>query len=187
MPFTFQKTAIPAVVLVEYQAFPDTRGSFAEFFKASDFAAAGLPTDFVQENFSTSVGSVLRGLHYQKEPYAQGKLVMAVHGQIFDVAVDIRRGSPTFGKWVGEVLSQENRRMLWVPEGFAHGFCVLSPTADVLYRVTGGEYAASAERGIIWSDPEVAIHWPVHKPLATDRDLNHPCLKDADINFVYRT
>lgn len=186
MPFAFRKTAIPAVVVVEYQAFVDPRGSFAEVFRGSDFVAAGLPCDYVQENFSTSVGSVLRGLHYQRDPYAQGKLVMAAHGRIFDVAVDIRRGSPTFGRWVGEVLSRENRRMLWVPEGFAHGFCVLSSQADVIYRVTGSEYDRLSERGIIWNDRDIAIDWPVAKPLLADRDLGHPCLKDADVNFVYR-
>lgn len=187
MPFTFQTMAIPDVVLVEYRAFGDSRGAFAEVFKRSDFAAAGLPTDFVQENLSISHGTVLRGLHYQQDPHAQGKLVMAVRGEIFDVAVDIRQGSPTFGGWVGERLSAENHRMLWVPEGFAHGFCLLSEAADVIYRVSGGEYAPDADRGIIWNDPDIGVAWPLENPLLSAKDELHPRLRDADINFSYHS
>ena len=124
---------MPEVILVKPRVFPDERGFFLETYKSSDFEANGIPDRFVQDNYSHSVKGTLRGLHYQKSPQAQGKLVMAVQGEIFDVAVDIRQGSPTYGRWVGETLSSADRRMLWVPPGFAHGFCVLSDEADVLY------------------------------------------------------
>lgn len=184
MPFEFEPQAIPEVILVRARAFPDSRGYFMESYRLSQFAAAGIPQGFVQDNFSHSTRGVLRGLHYQKAPYAQGKLVMVLRGEIFDVAVDIRRGSPTFGRWVGVILSDENHTMLYVPEGFAHGFCVLSDEADVLYKVTA-EYAPEYDRGIRWDDPDLAIPWRVAAPVLSEKDARMPALRDADIDFVY--
>ena len=185
MPFQFKRLQIPDVVLVDPRVFPDRRGFFMETYKRSDFEANGIPDQFVQDNYSHSAKGTLRGLHYQKLPQAQGKLVMVIHGEIFDVAVDIRQGSPTFGRWVGETLSSTNHRMLWVPPGFAHGFCVLSDEADVVYKVTGGEYAPDLERGIIWNDPEIAIRWPVDRPFLSEKDAVLPPLKEADHSFVH--
>lgn len=184
MPFKFKRLKIPEVMLVEAQAFSDERGFFMEGFKESEFDINGIKTRFVQDNFSHSIKGVLRGLHYQKDPKAQTKLVMAISGEIFDVAVDIRKGSPTYGKWVSEILSYQNRKLLYVPEGFAHGFCVLSDTADVLYKVTS-EYSPHHERGIIWNDPELAIKWPTDNPIMIKKDLQLPTLKSVDNNFVY--
>ena len=185
MPFKFKNLDIPEVILVEPQAFPDERGFFMESFKESQFSANGINTKFVQDNYSHSIKGVLRGLHYQKNPKAQAKLVMAVRGEIFDVAVDIRKDSPTYGKWVGETLSDQNHRLLYVPEGFAHGFCVLSNEADVLYKVNQ-EYSTEHDGGILWDDPDVAVKWPVNKPILSKKDLQQPFLKNADNNFVYR-
>lgn len=185
MPFKFQRLEIPEVILVEAHAFTDERGFFMESFKESVFSASGINTRFVQDNYSHSVKGTLRGLHYQKDPKAQAKMVLVTRGEIFDVAADIRKGSPTYGKWIGEILSDKNHRMLYVPEGFAHGFCVLSDKADVLYKVNL-EYSQEHERGIIWNDPDLAIKWPVEKPLVTKKDLELPTLKNADNNFVYR-
>jgi len=136
MPFTFKRLSIPEVLLIEPKVFEDERGFFMETYKMPDFAAAGIDANFVQENDSRSNKGVLRGLHYQNPPFAQGKLVRAVKGEVFDVAVDIRNGSPTWGKWVGVILSEENKNILYVPETFAHGFCVLSEIAEVLYKTT---------------------------------------------------
>lgn len=186
MPFTFTPLEIPDVILVEARAFPDDRGFFMETYKQSDFEKNGIPWNFVQDNYShSSQRGVLRGLHYQKDPKAQGKLVLAIRGEIFDVAVDIRKGSPTYGKWVGVELSADNRRMLYVPVGFAHGFVVLSSEADVTYRVTE-EYAPEADRGILWSDPDLAITWPIDSPLLSPKDEAMPLLKDADNNFQFQ-
>jgi len=182
MPFRFDRLQIPDIILIEAKRFPDQRGSFMETYKRSEFAAHGIPHTFVQCNSSYSVRGVLRGLHYQMHPQAQGKLVTVLTGQIFDVAVDIRRGSPTYGRWVGEVLSAESGRMIYVPEGFAHGFCVLSQEADVLYMVTD-EYAGELERGIVWNDPEIGVQWPISDPVLSARDAQLPLLKDADNNF----
>ena len=184
MSFKFTKMDIPEVILVEAQAFTDNRGFFMESFKESDFVANGITSKFVQDNCSRSVKGVLRGLHYQKNPKAQAKLVMAIRGEIFDVAVDMRKGSPTYGKWVGEILSDANHKSLYVPEGFAHGFCVLSDTADVFYKVTS-EYSPEHERGIIWNDPTLAVKWPRDDPLVIKKDLELPALNNADNNFVY--
>ncbi len=184
MPFKFRKLELPEVILVESQAFPDERGLFMEFFKESVFKTNGINTPFVQDNYSHSIKGVLRGLHYQKVPKAQAKLVMVTRGKIFDVAVDMRKGSPTYGEWVSEILSDENHRLLYVPEGFAHGFCVLSDKADVLYKVNS-EYSQEHERGILWNDSELSIKWPVNKPIMVKKDLQLPILKNADNNFVY--
>ncbi len=185
MPFKFTKLAIPEVILVEAQAFSDERGFFMESFKESVFNASGLKTKFVQDNYSHSIRGVTRGLHYQKNPKAQAKLMMALRGEIFDVAVDIRKGSPTYGKWVGEVLSDKNHKLLYAPEGFAHGFCVLSEQADVLYKVSS-EYSPEHERGILWNDPSLNIKWPVNNPIVIKKDLQLPTLENADNDFVYR-
>ena len=156
-----------------------------ETYKYSEFASAGITEHFVQDNYSRSTKGVLRGLHYQKHPKAQGKLVMVITGEIYDVAVDIRKGSPTWGKWVGQTLSGENHHMLYVPLGFAHGFYVTSDEADVVYNVTGGEYAPEIEAGIIWNDPGIGIDWPGNSPILSEKDAILPVLKDADNDFVY--
>lgn len=185
MPFRFERLQIPDVVLIEPKVFPDERGFFMETYKYSDFAAFGIKERFVQDNHSRSTKGVLRGLHYQNPPKAQGKLIRAVVGTIFDVAVDIRQGSPTYGKWVGVELSAENRRMLYIPPGFAHGFCVLTDVAEVLYKTTE-EYAPEYEAGIIWNDPEIGIRWPVDKPIVSAKDAGWPPLKEAVNGFVHR-
>ncbi|RDI96148.1 dTDP-4-dehydrorhamnose 3,5-epimerase [Meiothermus sp. QL-1] len=188
MPFRFEPLAIPEVILVEARAFPDDRGFFMETFKQSEFARGGIARQFVQDNFSYSRRGTVRGLHYQMNPAAQGKLVACLKGEIYDVAVDLRRGSPTYGKWVSAVLSAENRRMLWVPEGFAHGFQALSEGVMVWYKVTA-EYSPSTERGIRWDDPALGIEWPLPKEaLLSPKDAVLPTLaelSEADNNFVY--
>ena len=185
MPFNFKRLEIPEVILVETQTFTDVRGYFMESFKESAFKTKGIDIKFIQDNYSHSTKGVLRGLHYQKDPKAQAKLVMAITGEIFDVAVDIRKGSPTYGKWVSQILSDKNHNLLYVPEGFAHGFCVTSEKADVLYKVNS-EYSPDHERGILWNDSEIAIKWPTDRPIMVPKDLQLPTLKNADNNFVYR-
>jgi dTDP-4-dehydrorhamnose 3,5-epimerase len=184
MPFEFDQLAIPGPVLIRPRVFDDGRGFFLELYKHSDFAKAGITPHLVQDNFSKSSRGVLRGLHYQKDPRAQGKMVMCVRGAIFDVAVDIRKGSPHFGKWVGAELTDANRYMLYVPPGFAHGFQVVSETAEVMYKCTD-EYSPTDERGIIWNDPDFAIAWPIAEPVLSAKDKVNPRLRDADINFTF--
>jgi len=179
MPFQFDELTIPGVILVKPHRFKDSRGFFAETYRASQFADNGIGARFVQDNHSHSVGGVLRGLHYQKSPRAQGKLVTVIAGEIFDVAVDIRRSSPTYGKWVGERLSAKNGWMLYLPPGFAHGFCVLSTEADVVYKVTE-EFAPELDRGIVWNDPSIGIDWPIQAPILSPKDESLPLLQDAD-------
>ena len=182
MQFTFTKSKIPNVVLIEPRLFPDDRGYFFESFKESEFASNGITTKFVQDNFSHSVKGVLRGLHYQKNPKAQAKFVTALRGEIFDVAVDIRKNSSTYGKWVGEVLSQKNHKSLYIPEGFAHGFCVVSETADVLYKVNN-EYSPEHGAGIKWNDSEINISWPTNTPIISQKDSKLLPLNDVNDNF----
>lgn len=184
MPFTFKKLDIPEVILVETNSFLDERGFFMESFKESDFINNGIDTKFVQDNFSHSAQGVLRGLHYQKAPKSQAKLVTALRGEIFDVVVDIRKGSPTYGQWISEILSEQNHKLLYIPEGFAHGFCVLSKDADVLYKVNQ-EYSSENEKGIMWNDSQINVDWPVDTPIISKKDLQLPFLKNADNNFVY--
>jgi dTDP-4-dehydrorhamnose 3,5-epimerase len=184
MPFCFTRLQLPEVVLVEATAWSDDRGFFVEMYKRSEFAAHGIPQAFVQDNYSHSSRGVLRGLHYQKDPRAQGKLVSVVNGQIFDVAVDIRHGSPTYGRWVGVTLSAAPFRLLYVPAGFAHGFCVLSQEADVLYKVTD-EYAPELDRGILWNDPAIGVDWPLLDPILSAKDAALPCLAEADNNLQW--
>jgi len=155
-----------------------------EGYKESIFAENGINIKFVQSNFSHSKKGVLRGLHYQNKPAALAKLVNAVRGEIFDVAVDMRKNSPTFGKWVGEILSDKNHRFIFIPEGFAHGICVLSEEADVSYLMNH-EYSPEHERGVIWNDPQIGIKWPIEEPVISKKDLQQPLLKNADTNFVY--
>jgi dTDP-4-dehydrorhamnose 3,5-epimerase len=178
MAFRFERLAIPDVVLVEAQGYEDERGLFMETFKSSAFAAHGIPPVFVQDNYSCSAERVLRGLHYQAQPRAQGKLVMALRGHVYDVAVDIRPDSPMLGKWVGVELSEENHRMLYIPPGFAHGFCALSKYAGVSYKVTE-EYAPELDCGIIWNDPQIAVRWPVAEPILSSKDACLPTLKQV--------
>ncbi len=183
MPFTFTPLQIPDVILITARVFDDARGFFLETYKYSEFAAHGIPETFVQDNHSRSVRGVLRGLHFQNPPQAQGKLVRVVRGEIFDVAVDIRPSSPTFGQWVGEILSEANQRMLYIPPGFAHGFLVLSELADVSYKVTA-EYAPELDSGIIWNDPTIQIQWPLQgSPLLSAKDAALPTLLNADNRF----
>lgn len=166
-----KQTALPGVLLIEPKVFGDSRGFFFESFNAQRFAdVTGVQLSFVQDNHSKSQKRVLRGLHYQAAPKAQGKLVRVVQGEVFDVAVDIRAGSPTFGQWVGEVLSAENHRQLWIPPGFAHGFLTLSETAEFLYKTTD-YYSPEHERSIAWDDPEIGIEWPLtEQPLLSTKD-----------------
>lgn len=173
--------AIPDVLLVEPKVFGDARGFFFESFNQRAFeAAAGKPVTFVQDNHSKSALGVLRGLHYQSK-HAQGKLVRAVAGEILDVAVDIRKSSPTFGRWVAERLSAENKRQLWVPEGFAHGFFTLAPDTEVLYKTTDYWYPEH-ERSIVWNDPTIGIGWPIDdEPLLAAKDAAALRLADADV------
>jgi dTDP-4-dehydrorhamnose 3,5-epimerase len=177
----FESTSIPDVILIRPRVYGDARGYFLETWQQRAFETAGIRAQFVQDNHSRSLRGVLRGLHYQiRQP--QGKLVRVVTGSVFDVAVDIRRRSPTFGHWVGLVLSEENHHMLWVPPGFAHGFVVLSGAADFLYRCTDF-YAPQQERTILWNDPDLAIEWPIppgSEPVLAAKDAAGTYLKDAE-------
>jgi len=184
MPFTFKSLDIAEVILVEPKVFEDDRGFFMETYKMPDFVASGIRGNFVQDNFSRSSRGVLRGLHYQNPPFTQGKLVRVVRGEIFDVAVDIRKGSPTYGKWVKTILSEENKNMLYIPEGFAHGFCVLSEIAEVAYKSTG-IYSHRAEAGIIYNDADLNIDWPIEEPILSSKDKKWPTLREAVIKSHY--
>jgi dTDP-4-dehydrorhamnose 3,5-epimerase len=175
--FTFARLEIPDVILVEPRAFGDERGYFMESYRESTFAQAGIPARFRQDNRSFSRRGVLRGLHFQRPPFGQSKLVSATQGEIFDVAVDLRPNSPTFGRWVGERLSAENKLMLYVPDGFAHGFQVMSETALVHYKTTS-EYAPQADAGVRWDDPELAVSWPLTPPLLSAKDETLPALSE---------
>ena len=181
MPYTVTPTAIADVLVLEPKVFGDARGFFFESFNARDFAqATGLTHDFVQDNHSKSARGVLRGLHYQIQ-HPQGKLVRVVQGEVFDVAVDLRRRSPTFGRWVGERLSADNKRQLWVPPGFAHGFVVLSESAEFLYKTTDYWYPEH-ERSLLWNDPELGIDWPIDgAPQLAAKDAAAARLKDAEV------
>lgn len=180
MAFSFKQLEIPEVILVRPQVFADNRGSFAEIYKMSEFIKHGIDKPLVQFNHSVSKQNVLRGLHYQLPPVVQGKLVRVVAGKIFDVVVDIRRGSKSFGQWVGVTLAAEEGSMLYAPEGFAHGFCVLSEQASVQYFATA-EYAPERERGIVWNDPGLAIDWKVAEPILSGKDKGYPSFKEAEV------
>ncbi len=179
--FKFSATPLSGLYLIEPSVFGDKRGFFMEFYNAIDFAEQGLEDAFVQDNHSRSLAGALRGLHFQSAPHEQGKLVRVLRGEIFDVAVDIRRDSATFGKWHGEILSEENRRMLYIPPGFAHGFLALQDGTEVLYKCTQ-VYHPESEKGIIWNDPAIGIKWPVEKVkqvLLSDKDRAFPRLQDV--------
>jgi len=188
MPFQFKpQQALPDVVLLEPKTFGDDRGWFMETYKRSEFEANGIRADFRQDNHSRSTAKgVLRGLHYQKDPAAQGKLVRCVVGAIYDVAVDIRKGSPTYGRWVAAELSAADRNMLWVPPGFAHGFCTLTEISEVMYKATA-EYSAPHDRGIRWNDPAIGVRWPIATPVLSTKDAQAPTLADADNTFQWQS
>lgn len=170
------KTDLEGVLIIEPDVFRDDRGFFMETYHQAKYEAVGIKFNFIQDNLSYSVKGTLRGLHYQF-PNPQAKLVQVIQGQVFDVAVDVRRGSATFGEWTGVYLSHQNKRQLYIPEGFAHGFCVLSETALFSYKCSH-PYAPASERGILWSDPAIGVDWPVKSPLLSDKDNNLPCLRD---------
>jgi dTDP-4-dehydrorhamnose 3,5-epimerase len=184
MPFEFEPLALEGLMLVRPSVFPDDRGIFAETYKLSDFHAAGIIETFVQDNLSRSRQNALRGLHFQRPPFAQAKLLQVTRGEIFDVAVDLRQGSPTFLRWHGVRLSDQDRALFYVPAGFAHGFCVLSDEADLTYKVSA-EYTPESEGGIIWNDPDIAIEWPVENPVVSGRDARLPRWRDVETGFVY--
>jgi dTDP-4-dehydrorhamnose 3,5-epimerase len=164
MPFRFQKTDFPDLIIIKPQVFKDHRGSFIEIYKYSDFLKFGIKDKFVQDNYSKSKKAVLRGLHYQIHPMAQAKLVYVIKGEIFDVVVDIRKGSPHYGKWYGITLSSENRKIIYIPKGFAHGYCVLSEYAEIIYKCSS-VYSPEYKRGIIYNDPKIGIKWPIRNPI----------------------
>ncbi len=172
----FTKTSFPDVFLIEPDVFKDTRGFFMETYNQRKYAEAGIDQVFVQDNYSHSKYGILRGLHYQLKN-AQGKLVFVITGEIFDIVVDIRIGSPMFGQWFGAHLSAENRRQIFVPEGFAHGFIVLSESVDVIYKCTDF-YTHGDEYGIFWADPTIGIDWPIKNPILSDKDSKNPKLRE---------
>jgi dTDP-4-dehydrorhamnose 3,5-epimerase len=178
VPFRFIPLGINGLVLVEPASFADERGFFMETYKESDFIKNGIAEKFVQDNYSLSVKGVIRGLHFQKDPKAQGKLVKVVTGSVLDVAVDIRKGSPTFKKWITIELSDSNQKMLYIPEGFAHGFLAQTGDVRLMYKCTA-EYDPALDAGIRWNDPEIAINWPEVNPIVSDKDRALPFLKDA--------
>lgn len=178
-------TKLEDVKIIEPKVFHDNRGFFMESFNQKRFEEHGLSYDFIQDNHSLSLDkNIIRGLHYQLYPYDQTKLVRVITGAIFDVAVDIRQGSPTFGEWVGVTLTAKNHQMLLVPKGFAHGFCTLTSDTHIQYKVDN-YYSVENDKGIFWDDPEFAIDWPTSEPILSDKDANQPLLKNATINFVY--
>lgn len=184
--FKFIKTKIDGLYIIEPAVFGDHRGYFMESYNKSEFQKAGLTMEFVQDNESKSRKGVLRGMHFQTK-FTQGKLVRATQGEVYDVAVDLRKGSPTFGQWEGVLLSEENKRQFYVPEGFAHGFLVLSEEAVFNYKCTD-YYAPQYDSGLLWNDPEVGIQWPlegIEEILLSDKDKNQKMLKDLEIPFVY--
>ena len=178
MNFEFEKQKIEDVILVKPKVFGDNRGFFMESYKKSEFAANGITVEFNQDNHSKSTAHVLRGLHFQKQPYGQAKLVRCIRGRIYDVAVDIRPYSETFGKYVKVELSEENKHMLFIPDGFAHGFVVLSDVAELMYKASG-EYAPQADCGIIWNDETINIDWGIDfEPILSEKDTKQKTLKE---------
>jgi dTDP-4-dehydrorhamnose 3,5-epimerase len=184
MPITFTKLSIPEVLLIEPTRIADSRGYFAELYKSTEFARFGVTKPIAQINTSRSQKNTLRGLHYQLNPSSQAKIINVYEGEIFDVAVDLRCGSPTLGKWAGRKLSADNLAAMYIPEGFAHGFCVLSENATVVYYCTH-EYSLANERGLSWNDPQINIHWPIKNPTLSARDAKLPAFKDAEYNFSF--
>lgn len=185
MPFTFTRLDIPDVQLIIPKVFQDERGFFLETYKFSDFATTGISGVITQMNHSASCKNVVRGLHYQMEPAAQGKIVRAIVGEVFDVAVDLRKGSPWYGQWVGEKLSAVNKHMLYIPNGFAHGFSVLSERAEIVYYASA-EYAPDLEYGITWNDPQIAVDWLLtEEPIISKKDAQWPTLEQCNNNYKY--
>jgi len=186
MPFEFIKQSIPDIILIKPKVFLDERGFFLESYKKSDFLRNGIQESFVQDNFSKSSKNVLRGLHFQKEPFAQAKLITVVKGSIFDVAVDIRKESPSYGKYVSVELSAENKNSLFIPVGFAHGFLSLEDDTEVAYK-TSNEYNHESEEGIIWNDEFINIAWPIDNPIINpiinERDKKWLSIKDFELDF----
>ncbi|HFJ9480806.1 dTDP-4-dehydrorhamnose 3,5-epimerase [Bacillus cereus] len=179
------ETKIPDVMILEPNVFGDHRGYFMESYSKGVFEELGLKREFIQDNQSLSVpAGTLRGLHFQLNPKAQTKVVRCITGAIYDVAVDIRKGSPTYGQWVGVILSEHNKRQLVVPKGFAHGFCTLVPNSTVAYKVDE-YYSPEHDSGILWNDPALSIDWPVGNPILSEKDTKHMLLAEANINFVY--
>jgi dTDP-4-dehydrorhamnose 3,5-epimerase len=176
----FVETSLPGCIVIEPQVFGDSRGFFYESYNEAKYREAGIDRRFVQSNVSRSAHGVLRGLHYQW-PHPQGKLVSVLEGEVYDVAVDIRRGSPTFGQWAGVMLTAENHRHFWIPEGFAHGFCVVSEHATFSYQCTD-LYDAKADGAVRWDDPAVGIDWPLTDPLLSDKDSKAPLLADVPVD-----
>ncbi|MFS0861486.1 dTDP-4-dehydrorhamnose 3,5-epimerase [Fredinandcohnia sp. 179-A 10B2 NHS] len=177
---------LDGVKIIEPNVFKDNRGFFMESFNFKRFKELGLEFNFIQDNHSLSVDKdVIRGLHYQLNPKGQTKLVRVITGAIYDVAVDIREGSPTYGQWVGVTLSEENHRMLLVPKGFAHGFCTLTENTHVQYKVDE-YYSPEHDKGILWNDPSLGIDWPTENPILSDKDAKQPLLNDAEVNFYYK-
>lgn len=183
--FRFKSTKLPEVIVIEPLIYNDHRGYFMKLYNNKAFQNITGVDSFPETNLSFSYKGVLRGLHYQKYPKAQGKLILVICGEIFDVAVDIRKGSPNYGKWVSIVLSEKAKKMVYIPPGFAHGFCVISENATILYKITV-EYSPEYDRGIIWNDPELNIPWPVSNPILSEKDKNQPTLENADNNFIYK-
>ncbi len=179
MAFSFTPTEIPDVVLIEVDTYPDDRGFFRETYKESAYAQSGFPWTFVQANFSKSRKGVIRGLHFQYEPAGIGKLISVTHGRILDVAADIRPGSPTYKRWVSAELSGENGSMLFVPPGFAHGFCALEDDCFVNYMMTG-EYSPAHDAGVRWSDPDIGVRWPIDDPILSPKDANQVFLSEIE-------
>lgn len=179
------KTIFEDAFLLEPNVFGDHRGFFMESYNSKQFEELGLSFSFIQDNHSLSVDAgTLRGLHYQLEPYAQTKLVRAVRGALYDVILDIRKGSPTYGQWQGFILTEENKRQLLVPKGFAHGFCTLVKNTEVIYKVNN-YYSAEHDRGIQWNDTKLNIDWPTAEPILSGKDSQHPSFSDAESNFEY--
>ena len=180
-------TKLKDVLILEPQLFGDHRGYFMESFNQKVLDKWGLTTDFIQDNQSLSTeAGTLRGLHFQLNPKAQTKIVRCLSGAIYDVIVDIRKGSPTYGKWIGVILSKYNHRQLVVPKGFAHGFCTLVPDTVIAYKVDD-YYSPEYDRGILWNDPTLGIDWPTTKPLLSEKDKLHPPLAEANLNFIYES
>ena len=184
MPFEFEKQNIKDVILIKPSVFGDNRGFFLESYKKSDFEANGISVEFNQDNHSKSSKHVLRGLHYQANPYSQAKLVRCVRGRIYDIAVDLRKESETYKKYVKVKLSEENKCMLFIPQGFAHGFVVLSEEAEIIYKASG-EYNPEADRGIFWKDKDLNINWEIDfEPILSLKDQNLPCLSEINLEEI---
>ncbi len=185
MPVEIRTTEIPGILEVNVKVFSDMRGFFTETYNIDIWREKGFTEIFVQDNLSLSAKGTLRGMHYQIDPHPMGKLVRAIKGAVFDVAVDLREGSPTFGKWIGRELSAENNLILWIPSGFAHGFVALEDDTLVYYKCSG-THSPECERSLSYKDPSVGIEWPLEPTLITEKDANAPNIENAEHNVVYR-